>query len=264
MAIPGPLQRVFRYTPFLLRVSMGLVPGFETLLKFGRNSDISTAADEDIWEGGGLYVFPSTAETLSIASTSDEDAAGGTGAATLEVQGLDSAGIEISEVVALTGTTPVITTKKFLRAPRGICRTPGTTSITDENQGAITATQTSSGTVMFVINAGQGQTLLAVYTVPADKKMLINRYYATVGRQVATALSAELHIRPLGECFQIKRSTDANSQGSTTAVEVLDPPLFVESMSDVVVRAGVSANNAVVNGGFDAILYETDRFIQGD
>jgi hypothetical protein len=243
---------------------MGLVPGFEALLKFGRNSDVSAAADEDIWEGGGDYVWPTTAERLSLVSTSDQDAAGGTGCATVEVFGLDVNYDEISEVVALDGTTPVLTTLEYLRAPRGICRSPGSTSTTDENAGIITATQETSAIELFRITAGQGQTLLAVFTVPGTKTMLVNRFYATVGRQAASALSAELITRPNGECFQIKRSANANTQGSTSAEENLDPPLAIPSKADVKVRAGVSGNNIVVNGGFDAVLYENSRFLVGD
>lgn len=264
MAIPGPVQRIYRWTPFLERVAMILAGGMTPLQKFGRNSDISAAADEDIWEGGGDYVFPSAAETLSVESTSDQDLAGGTGCATVEIFGLDANYLEISELVILTGSEPVITTKFFLRAHRATCRTPGATSITDMNAGIITATQTTSGAVLIHIGAGDGQTLLALFTVPANQTLLVERLYASVGRQVASALSATFIARPFGECFQVKHSVDTNSLGGSLATIDFRPPVPFAGKTDLRVRASVTGNGVMVNGGFDGVLYETDRFEIGD
>lgn len=45
--------------------------------KYRENTNIDTGSvPEDVWEGGGLYPFPSAAETTTIVSDNDEDGAG--------------------------------------------------------------------------------------------------------------------------------------------------------------------------------------------
>ncbi len=144
--------RVFSFVPFSVRVSMGIVDGFEAFQKFGRNPNVSAAADEDVWSVGGTYVFPSGAETLDVVSDSDEDQPTGDGCGTVEIFGLDADYNEITEVVTLGGLAPATTTKSFLRASRAICRTPGDGSLLDVNLGTLLMTQSISGiTVMNVL-----------------------------------------------------------------------------------------------------------------
>jgi hypothetical protein len=243
---------------------MDLVPGFDGLQKFGRNTAISLAADEDVWTVGGLYVFPPGAERLSLVSSDDEDQPGGDGCGSVEVQGLGDGYIPITETVDLDGDQVVLTDAAFLRAPRGICRTPGSGSTTDRNLGTITVTQQSSGITMFNIPAGVGQTLMAIYTVPADQVLILNRVYASVGRQVASALTAQLDTRPLGECWQAKNIVDGNSQGSSLAAARFEPGTAYGAKTDIKILASVSGNGVDVNAGFDGYLYDATRFIQGN
>lgn len=142
-SIPREPIRVYSYTPFDVRVSMDLVDGFLGLQKFGRNADISLAAIEDVWSVGGDYVYPPGAETLDVVSSDDEDQPSGTGCGQIEIFGLDADYNPISELVTLDGDQPVTTDAAFLRAHRAICRTPGSTSTTDENAGTITVDQST-------------------------------------------------------------------------------------------------------------------------
>jgi hypothetical protein len=60
---------------FMLEVAMGNKAGISHINKFGRNPSIDTAtAPEDIWDGGGLWVPPTTARLHDIASSSANDA----------------------------------------------------------------------------------------------------------------------------------------------------------------------------------------------
>ncbi len=266
MTITGAAaERVYRWTPFLIRAGMGLAPGFDLLQKFGRNQSIDLATPEDVWLGGGDYPFSLAAETLSVVSTSDQDSAGGTGCATLVIFGLDGDYQPLTKIVALTGMTPVIiSTAAFLRTPRAICLAPGSTSTLDRNDGVITATQTSSGDVVIQIGAGRGQTEQAIYTVQADCSLMLTRMYGAIGRMVATQALFELEARPIGECWQIKHPIDANSTGTTFVSVDFDVPLTFPAKTDLRVRATVGANGANVSGGFDGVLFEPSRFIVGD
>lgn len=58
-----------------LSIARGLVPGMSHVNKFGRYPTISIAAGAtDIWDGGGIYVPPTTDRVHQIVSTSAEDA----------------------------------------------------------------------------------------------------------------------------------------------------------------------------------------------
>ena len=61
------------------------------------NIDVDNAK-ETIWDGGGIYTYIETAETLTVTSNSVNDAVAGSGARTVEIQGLNQAGEVIVEV----------------------------------------------------------------------------------------------------------------------------------------------------------------------
>ena len=65
----------------------------------GNNPSIEIAAEEDVWNNGGDYIFPAAAETLDIVSSdADDDGDGnGTGAQTVRITGLDADYKEITE-----------------------------------------------------------------------------------------------------------------------------------------------------------------------
>jgi len=159
------------------QIALGWTGGHSTVTSFGRNTDVDAATTpEDIWAGGGLYTgFPSgalsTAEPLSIVSSSAADAAAGTGMRTLYIEGLDATGRVQIEVVTLNGVTPVVTTTTWYRAFRasGISGGSGQT-----NAGTVTIKHaTTTANVFVVITPGTAQSHSAVYTVPFGQKGLV-------------------------------------------------------------------------------------------
>jgi hypothetical protein len=117
---------------------------------------------------------------------------------------------------------------------------------------------------MLNVLAGLGQTLMAVYTVPADTELVLTRAYASVGKQQASALSALLAVRPFEECWQTKHIVDGNSQGASIAQAKFEPPTHYDPKTDLKITASVSANTVDVNAGFDGYLVEQGRFIIGN
>ena len=92
------------------------------------------------------------------------------------IEGLNENYQPQTETVTLTGTTAVTTDNTFVRVFR---------MATDAlNVGDITARVTSaSGTVVAQIDVGYGQTLMAVYTVPAGKTAYMTALDTTVEEQ---------------------------------------------------------------------------------
>jgi hypothetical protein len=100
--------------------------------------------------------------------------------------GLSSANfLEISEAVNLNGQAAVTTTKEFLRINRMYGVAGGTT---EQNVGNITAS--IGGNVQAVVEALEGQTHQALFTVPAGKTFLVTDFEITVGRMSS---SADIH-----------------------------------------------------------------------
>ena len=100
------ISRVGTSEPFELQISRGQIAYHEFIHKFGYNPSIGTS-DETVWSEGGLYVYPTSASTMYISSSSTADTAAGTGARTATVSGLDANFDEISETVSLNGQAGV-------------------------------------------------------------------------------------------------------------------------------------------------------------
>ena len=154
---------------FFIAVAKGDYTGYTNVSKFGRNPNVKSSDYETIWDGSNLYPWPTAAETLNVVSTDADDTSAGTGARTVEIEGLNSSWAVITETVSMNGTTNVTTTNSFLRVYRVRVVTAGSTGV---NEGTITCTNTTSSNVIGQISLGSsgfGQSLMALYTVPAGK-----------------------------------------------------------------------------------------------
>ena len=94
------------------RCIAGEDPSILAVNKFGRNTDVDSAAAEDVWDGGGIWVAPTAARVHNLVSADAADDAAGTGAQTVLVTGLDGTWTETSETVTMDGITPVATTTR--------------------------------------------------------------------------------------------------------------------------------------------------------
>lgn len=191
----------------LLVISMGAKSGYSLQNKFGENEGVGTTK-EDVWLNGGTLSYLSSAETMEIASTDVDDTnSSGSGARTVEIFGLDGSYLEINETVNLNGTTDVTTSNSYLRVHRMIVRSAGATG---SNEGIISATATTAGTVQATIGVGFNQTLQTNYTVPAAKyAFLID---GKAGCQRADQAIIQLEARQEGEVFAVKYVLDLYQQ----------------------------------------------------
>ena len=236
------LRNIAVATPndFYLEVAKGNIVGHSAVHKFGANFDVSTGTTpETIWSAGGLYpwsVFP-IAQTLYILSTSASDTMG------VVVEGLDENYQPQTETVTLTGTTAVTTTNTFVRVFR---------MATDVlNVGDITARVTSaSGTVVAQIDTGYGQTLMAIYTVPAGQTAYMTALDTTVQKNKDAQI--RLFQRPTNQDFRIAHM--AETFESSYRYDFA-PPLRFPEKTDLEIRASeADTNNTRVIANFDLVL----------
>jgi len=163
-------NNVNRELEFYLDVAAGNIAGVSNVSKFGYNPSVGSVTYESIWEGSNAYPWQTVADQLEVLSSDANDTSAGTGARTVELQGLDSSWNLLTETVTMNGTSAVTTTGSFLRIFRARVVTAGTNL---RNEGDITIRDQDTSTTRALITNGatdgNGQTLMAVYTIPAGK-----------------------------------------------------------------------------------------------
>ena len=151
-------------------VSRGLIAGEAPFQIIGFNNGLSTV-EETIWGHSARWVPATTAETCNIVSTDidDDDDPAGAGARTVAVSGIDGSLAEVSEVIALNGTSNVLTVNSYEAINSLMVLTAGASRT---NEGAITAIQSSSGLVLNQMGPLLGVSRSAIVMVPAGKEFV--------------------------------------------------------------------------------------------
>ena len=241
---------------FHTEVSKGLVPKHSLIHKFGHNLDIDTGTDpETVWSTGGLYAFPSLADTLKIISSDvDDNGTGTTGALTIKVQGLDANYDVIEEDFTLNGQTAVTGSKEFLRVYRAFVTSAGSS---EYNEGVITINNSDDSITLASIPAEHGQTHMAVYTIPRNYKGYLTSFSGAMSKAIPSAsIVLEMVFRKNG-VKRIKQNIAIDTTGSTSFIKYFDCPLLIEEKTDIYVNAKeVSANNSGVFSNFSIILVD--------
>ena len=251
--------------PASLLIPSGAVGGYSAVNKFGRSTDVDSGTDTDIWDGANAtdgivtWVAPTQARTHQIVSTSanDDGDPAGTGARTLKVFGLTAWNAdEVSEDITLNGTTNVATANQYVIIHRMRVMTKGASG---PNVGKITATADTDATVTAQINAGEGQTQMAIYGVPSTKNAYMSAYYASAikaGLSVSAAISLLVNPEPDTELtkFLVKHTNGIMTDGATYIRHDFDPYFKVSGPAIIKLQGNASANNTDVSGGFDLIL----------
>ena len=81
--------------------------------KFGRNTSVGTTL-EDIWDVSANISFLTSAETILVQSSGNDNGASSTGARTVTIEGLDNDWNEISETITTNASVDPETTQSFL------------------------------------------------------------------------------------------------------------------------------------------------------
>ena len=145
------------YEPFDLQVARNQIMGHQVVSIFGYQSSVTTTAIP-IWENAAAYVYPTSATTLTLVSSSASDDT----LASVLINGLDANFNPISETLFLNGVTGVTTVNSYLRVNSMILVSAGTGQTT--NVGTITLKQSSNTLSQIAIGIGKSQS--TIYTVP--------------------------------------------------------------------------------------------------
>jgi len=240
-------------------IAGGLVDGYSSIHKFGRNPNVGNVP-ETIWMHGGLYSYLDIGSdsTVYAYSASSDDGAGNDGAQTITIQGLDNDFNPIEETITVNGAA---STASFLRVYRAFVATAGVLAANDDDV-IISTASAGGGTVLADIGVigtgtttGLGQTQLALYTIPAGK----TGYLTTWNIGVAPynhSVTLTLLARELDGSAPFRSKDIVDTVGGYTTQNYSIPIRFPEK-TDIEVR-GCGDTGSVISSSFDIILVDNE------
>lgn len=224
-------------------ISNGAVGGYTAIHKFGLNGDCD-AGNNTIWTVGGDYPWSAlnAANTLYVSSTSGLDTQ------TIRIEGLDVHYNSANDVLTLNGTNEVATDIEFKRVFRAYITSDG------NNVGDINIKNKPSGVTVAQIAEGRGQTLMTVYTVPANTTGYMMKFAGSVNKGADGELS--VYKRPPEQtAFRIQHMAELYQ--NYYEYEFTSPLVFTQK-TDIEVKLQTTGNNFKATSTFDMILVDNN------
>jgi hypothetical protein len=244
-----------------LDIARGNVVGQSTVHKFGRGADIDTADGFVVlWDGAEYnaalktYTYSTTADIDRISSDNNSDTVA------IEITGLDTNWDLVTQTKTLTGQTPVALDTSLIRVFR--MKNVGATDLLGNVFCFVNVTTTlgvpdTITNTRAMINNGNNQTLMAIYTIPNDKTGYILSWYAALSSAKASSFNnMEMKARPFGGVFQLKHTSTLSSAGSSHVQHTFFVPQSFPEKTDFVMLSDSSVNDNAVSAGFDLILVD--------
>ena len=243
--------------PFDLKVPAGNLTGYASINKFGNNPTLGTSATETIWDGSSLYTLPATADITHLRQAVDQATMRGE---TIQIQGLDTSYALVIQSVVLdaANTTTAVALGTALRR---VFRMKALSAVvTTQN---VELRNVGGGTTYALIIAGNNQTQMAVYTVPASKTAYMTSYYCSLNKDAGGG-APDVVVRMWNQdnantyAPQLKHILGAAGAGSSYFHHSFSPYLQVTEKTDIYLNATNLSGTATadVSGGFDIILVD--------
>ncbi len=233
-----------------LVAASGDVGAIASINKFGRNVAVASGTTEEIWDGSAAYVFPATALMTSISQTTDQTALRGE---TIEVQGLDANWVRVVQNADLGNPTTVVVT---LTTPLiRVFRMRVLSSVVADSD--IRCHNAVENQDYAIISTGNNQTLMAIYTIPADMVGYVVNYWAnhnpTTG-QTFTSNPIKLWMRDNANGYAPQLKHLMGLPVDTHWHHPFSPYLKVTEKTDVFITSSPVSGIADVSAGFDVII----------
>lgn len=155
---------------YLQALAEGDVSGHTPWYKIGFTPTMTTS-ESDLWSKAGTYTFPVSGIQMAAVSDSALDTSLGSGARQVIIYYLDNNFLEKTEIVSLSGLTPVNTIATNIYRINGFrVYSAGTNA---KPFGNLSLTSTDTLTTYSYILAGFNRARSSFYTVPANKMLYI-------------------------------------------------------------------------------------------
>lgn len=177
-----------------------------------------------------------------------------TGASVIHILGLDASFLRQEEFVVLNGASNVATANTYTRQERA--RVFATAST--DAAGTITSTAQTDGTVTLQVVNGNNQTLMAVYTIPANQTGYLLDWWARLSKKVSALGDLSLKGGRLGGIQYVVQKGTVSSLGSSAIHHnfSLAPP--IPGGTSLVLYSGSDSTDAGFSGGFSILLVEDE------
>jgi len=248
-----------------LSIAKGDVTGESFIHKFGNAPDFDTADGVvSVWDGaddGGIdqmeYQYSTTADIDTISSSNAGDTQD------IEIQGLDTNWNVVTQTISLNGQSQVNLTTDLIRVFRmkNVDTTDNAGHIYCYVNGTATAgVPDTPGDVRAIIQPGNNQTLMALYSIPAGYTGYMRDWYAsTSGANKTSNYPIEVRARSFGGVFQLKHLSAISDNGSSHVQHDYTEPEVFQEKTDIELRASMTAVGGTagsVSAGFDLVLIE--------
>lgn len=228
-----------------INIARGIVRDTTFQHKFGAVPAMSINTTGTVWDVNDT-VYPwsawNTPGVLTIPAVNASDNGN-----VITVIGLDSNYNEIQENFTISSAGTTTGTQTFTRVYRAF-------DTTGTNVGNINIQR--AGTTVARITAGKGQTLMAIYTVPAGYTGYLMQGVCSI--QSGGDATGDMFVRYFGQTsFRVGHSFEVVGVGGPYVYD-FTVPIPIPEKSDIDVRASVRSNNARVTAAFDMILIKND------
>ena len=223
-----------------IQIARGLVKSVYSVNKFGYNSDVPSNAFETVWDGSNLYTYVSTPGVATVTSTDTSSDNNGT----VQVFGLDDNYNLVDETLTIGGAAGSVTFKRVFRAVMLTANTG------DTNVGTISVTVDSIAVAKIV--PGKAQTLMAIYTIPANKRGYLVQLDVGSSKDLENEIQLVVRNGVSGNVWQTK-SFITTRGGFLEKNYAL--PIEILEKHDIEVRAKASATSAV-SAGFELMVVD--------
>jgi hypothetical protein len=214
--------------------------------KFGQNPDIDTS-EEVVWDYGGEYNWQAAAVTHYVSSDNALDTT------EITVEGLDANYETVEESIDLQGTTFVPLTTSFIRVFRAYNSSAtewvGNAYVSSSNVGA-GGIPTDTTKIHVFIRPAYQQTMMCVYTVPADHIGWIVSIRCSRDRSIAAVLTYQIVKRDFGKIW---RTQWLHTTADGDFIQ-LSFPIRLAAKTDIELRCVASTTNVPVAAGFEIAL----------
>lgn len=157
-----------------LALALGqMAPLLRSGLINGMNPSVSSTF-EDVQDVGGVLPVQTSAVAMQVVSSSASDTAAGTGARTVQVDGIGADGAELSQSVTLNGTSQVAVPAALQHVQRVLCTTFGSGAA---NAGDVTVSTVSGSVALCRALAGNGTSQNSVYMVPSTHSWTLGTFF---------------------------------------------------------------------------------------
>ena len=241
---------------FITRIGLGMEPGWSFIEKFGENPNVGTLTDpEDVWDYGGIYTWSTAADIDTISSSDASD----TQDIVIIGQTLDNT--EVTQTATLNGQNKVTLSTPLYRVYRmyvddstdlaGYCYCYVDGDITD-------GVPDTASDVRAVINNGNNQTEMCIYTIPAGKQGFFLGGYVSMNKSSGNYAIFTWRLRNRGKVFRVQSRIACIGTGNSNWRYKYPTPVGpIPAGTDILIRAEeVEANNTGCAGGFTILLQD--------